>query len=56
VNKASVTIEMDSSDSVQKIKRKILDTTAIPDGDQTLVFDGTVLFDGRTLADYNITR
>jgi ubiquitin domain-containing protein/putative Ig domain-containing protein len=50
----SLTVDTNDSDSVQQVKQKIQDRTAIPVSDQTLFFAGTELEDGRTLADYGI--
>ena len=49
-----VTIDADSSDSIENIKQKIQDKTLILPSEQSLSYAGTPLVDGHTLADYNI--
>lgn len=51
---ASVTLEVESSDSVQQVKQRIEDQTGIPAGDQELLAGGLRLTDGRTLGDYDL--
>lgn len=50
----TLTVDTNDSDSVQQVKQKIHDQASIPVDDQTLLFAGTALEDGRTLADYGI--
>lgn len=50
----TMTIKVNSSDTVVDLKEKILYMTAIPVHDQRLIFAGIQLDDSRTLADYNI--
>ncbi|MGO2110761.1 MAG: ubiquitin-like protein [Pseudoclavibacter sp.] len=49
-----LTLDVESSDSVQQVKHKIRDETDIPVDDQALLYDDLVLEDGRTLGDYDI--
>lgn len=48
-------VEVESSDTIEALKEKIyqLDNIFLPET-QKLIFNGTILEDGRTLADYNM--
>jgi hypothetical protein len=52
----SVALDVQATDTVQVVKRKLQDKEAIPAGQQRLVFQTKELEDSRTLADYNIQR
>ncbi len=51
-----LTLEVESGDSIENVKEKISAQTGYPVTQQILMFDGEILEDGRTLADYNIQK
>ena len=53
---ASLTLEVESGDSIENVKAKIKDETGYPEAFQVLKYEGEVLENGRTLADYNVQK
>lgn len=45
---------VESSDSIENVKAKIQDAQAIPPAQMILQYNGMIMLDGRTLADYNV--
>ncbi|MBA3695460.1 MAG: autotransporter domain-containing protein [Methylotenera sp.] len=52
----TITLDVESSDSIEAVKQKIQDRAGIAPDEQILSFNGSTLDDGMTLADYNIQR
>jgi len=55
-NSGKISLEVEATDTIQDVKAIIQEKEGIPPEKQILIFDGKVLEDGRTLADYYVLK
>ena len=52
----TINVEVEKTDSIQRVKERIHDKEGVPVGQQKLIFAGRQLEDDHTISDYHIQK